>query len=67
MSVVIDFSPADMRLLKAQAMADNMSVEEFSYAAVMKTARNAAYLAKLDRAFKNMEEGKWVEHELIEV
>ena len=38
----------------------NMNVEEFSHAAAIKTARNAAYLAKLDRAFKNMEEGKGV-------
>lgn len=32
-----------------------------------KATRNARYLARLDRAFKNVEEGRWTEHELIEV
>ena len=67
MPITIDFSPADARLVREQAQAGNVSVEEFSHAAIMKAARNAAYLAKIDRAFRNMEQGKWTEQELIEV
>ena len=32
-----------------------------------KATNNARYLTKLDRAFENVEAGKWTEHELIEV
>ncbi len=32
-----------------------------------KATRNARYLTRLDKAFKNVEEGRWTEHELIEV
>lgn len=67
MPITIDFSPADARLVREQAQAGNVSVEEFSHAAIMKAARNAAYLAKIDRAFKQSIEGKCTPHELIEV
>ena len=57
MSITIDLTPADTELLTAQATAKNVSVEEFSYEAVMKAARNAAYLASIDRAIKNADAG----------
>ena len=58
MSITIDFSPADLQLLQEQAAAGNVSVEEFIRNSSMKSARNAEYLARLDRAFQNMKEGK---------
>lgn len=67
MPITIDFTPADARLVQEQAQAGNVSVEEFSHAAIMKAARNAAYLVKIDRAFKQSIEGKCTPHELIEV
>ncbi len=59
MSITIDFSPDDMQILQTQAAEGNVSVEQFSHDAIMKAARNAAYLAKLDKGFKQMEEGKF--------
>lgn len=67
MSITIDLSPADVQFVQEQAAAGNISVEQFSKDAIMKAARNAAYLAKLDRAFKQSIEGKCTPHELIEV
>ena len=58
MSITIDFIPADLQLLQEQAAAGNVSVEEFIRNSSMKSARNAEYLARLDRAFQNMKEGK---------
>ena len=37
-----------------------------SYNQLMKTIRNSEYLAKLDRAFKQLRSGGGQEHELIE-
>ncbi|MCI7403959.1 MAG: type II toxin-antitoxin system Phd/YefM family antitoxin [Pyramidobacter sp.] len=37
-----------------------------SYNRLMKSLRNAEYVAKLDRAFKQLETGGGKEHELIE-
>ena len=65
MSITIDLSPADIEFVQAQAAAGNVSVEEFSREAIMKAARNASYLAKLDRAFKQSVEGRCTPHELI--
>lgn len=67
MSITIDLSPAEVQFVQEQAAAGNISVEQFSKDAIMKAARNAAYLAKLDRAFKQSIEGKCTPHELIEV
>jgi len=36
------------------------------YNDMMKTIKNAQYLSKLDRAFKQLDEGKGTVHELIE-
>lgn len=60
MSITIALSPKDTELVRAQALAGGMSMEEFSYAATMKAAKNAAYLAKIDRAIKNLDEGKGI-------
>ncbi|MBQ9615687.1 MAG: hypothetical protein IJR38_05035 [Selenomonadaceae bacterium] len=58
MSITIDFSPADMQRLQEQATAGNVSVEEFSRSAIMKAARNAEYLAELERRTKDIREGR---------
>ena len=57
MSITIELSPADTEFLQAQAAARNISAEEFFREAVMKAARNAAYLASIDRAIENAESG----------
>ncbi len=68
MSITLDFSPADIQLIQEQANASNVSVEQFSREAIMKAARNAAYLAKIDRAIKQMHEGTgtWITDEQLE-
>mgnify|MGYP002623660207 CR=1 FL=1 len=58
MSITIDFSPADMKMLQVQATAGNVSVEEFSRNAIMKAAKNAEYLAELRRRTKDIRECK---------
>ena len=47
MSITIDFSPADLQLLREQAAAGNVSLEEFIRQSSMKSARNAAFSAEL--------------------
>lgn len=42
-----------------------MSLEQYNQ--IMKAARNAEYLAKLDRAMEQLESGQGQQHELIEV
>ena len=59
MSIIIDLSPSDVQFVQEQATAENVSVEQFSRDAIMKAARNAAYLAKLDKGFKQMAEGRF--------
>ena len=58
MSITIELSPAELELVKTQADSKNVSVEDFSREAVMKQAGNAAYMAKINRAIKNLDEGK---------
>ncbi len=57
MSITIDFSPADIALIREQALANNTTAEEFIRQASAKAARNAAYLATIDRGIKQMHEG----------
>ena len=57
MSITIDLSPADIEFVQAQAAAGNVSIEEFSREAIMKAARNASYLAKIDRSIQQMHDG----------
>lgn len=42
-----------------------MSLEQYN--SIMKAARNAEYLAMIDRAIEQLEKGKGKAHELIEV
>lgn len=42
-----------------------MSLEQYNE--IMKAMRNAEYLAKIDRAFQQLESGQGQQHELIEV
>lgn len=42
-----------------------ISLEQYN--SIMKAARNAEYLAQLDRAIEQLEQGKGTKHELIEV
>lgn len=42
-----------------------MSLEQYN--SIMKAARNAEYLAKIDRAIEQLEQGKGKEHELIDI
>ena len=42
-----------------------MSLEQYN--SIMKALRNAEYLAKIDRAFDQLEAGSGRQHELIEV
>ena len=60
MSITIEFSPADMELIEKQAIASRTTAEEFIRTASAKAARNAEYLARLNQAMKNLEEGKGV-------
>lgn len=60
MTITVDYSPADMDIITEQAKAGNTSVEEFVRATSSRAARNAAYLAKLDRARQEIREGKVV-------
>ena len=58
MPITIDVSPADVDLIRTQAIDQNVSVEEFSREAILKAARNAAYLKRIRQAKKNLDEGK---------
>ena len=58
MTVELNYPPADLELIRAQAAAAHQSVEDFIMNASMKSARNAEYLAKIDRAKKRLDEGK---------
>ncbi len=42
-----------------------MSLEQYN--SIMKAARNAEYLSKIDRAIEQLESGQGTAHELIEV
>ena len=57
MLITIELNPIDTEFLKAQAAARNVNVEEFSREAIMKAARNAAYLASIDQAIENADAG----------
>jgi hypothetical protein len=59
MPITIDFSPADIQLIQ-QATAGNVSVEQFSREAILKAARNAAYLDKLNKSAEQVKQGKVV-------
>lgn len=57
MTITLNYPPADLELIKAQAAAANVTVEDFIMKSSMKSANNAAYLAMIDRSIKQMHEG----------
>ena len=57
MSITFDIDALDAKLIQQQAASSNMDVSDFAREATMKAARNAAYLAKIDRGIKQMHEG----------
>ncbi len=59
MSITVDLSPADVAFVEEQANAANLSREVFARDAIMKAANNAAYLAKLDEADRQLREGQF--------
>ena len=67
MSITLDFSPADIALLQAQAKVGNVSIEEYSKAVILKAVRNAEYLAKLDLARGQVKNGQVVYKTLEEL
>ncbi len=67
MVFAVEFSNADGQLLQQVAGADNISAEEFIMKATQKAMKNAAYLAKLDRADEQIREGKVVYKTMTEL
>ena len=66
MSITLDFTPADIELIQAQAAASNLSIEEFSRKIIMKTIHNATYLSMIDKGMQQIANGTCHQHELIE-
>ena len=60
MSIAVDFSPADIQLIQAQADEEQMTVSEFIQRVTLKAVRNAEYLAMLDESERQLREGKIV-------
>lgn len=58
MQITLDIPTADTAFIQTQAARQNMSLEEFSHAAIMKAARNAAYIDRIRQAKKNLDAGK---------
>lgn len=58
MTVTLDFTPNDVAFIESQAIAANLTVEDFSRAAILKAANNAAYLNKLEKSEKQIKEGQ---------
>ena len=67
MAMVVEFSPTEEEFIHAQAVAANLSAELFARDAVLKAARKAAYIAKLDRADRQLKEGKGVYKTMTEL
>ena len=67
MAMVVEFSPTEEEFIHAQAVAANLSAELFAHDAVLKAARKAAYIAKLDRADRQLKEGKGVYKTMTEL
>ncbi len=67
MSITIDFTPADVEFIQAQATAGHVTLEEFSRQAILKAAQNAAYLTMLDQSRKEQAEGKVIEKTMDEL
>ena len=61
MTISINLNEAEAALVSKYAQEKQVSVSEFAHEAMMKAARNAAYLAKLDDSDRQIREGKVVE------
>ena len=59
MSISVNFNEADSNLLESAASYNQISASEFVHEAAMKAARNAEYLAKIDRANEQIKSGKY--------
>ncbi|MBR1396721.1 MAG: hypothetical protein IJ563_04205 [Selenomonadaceae bacterium] len=57
MTISIDLNEAEAALVSKYAEQNNLTVPEFVHEVTTKAARNAEYLAMLDRGFKDMEDG----------
>ena len=60
----IFFNPTEWKYFKLEIEDMINSDREFSF---QKAIHNARYLAKIDKATKEMDAGHWIEHDLIEV
>ena len=60
MTITLDYSPDSIAMIERQAEAESTTIEDFIRKASEKAARNAEYLAKLDRARQEIREGKVV-------
>ena len=60
MTVTLNLNEAESALLSEYAEKSQVSVEDFIHKAAMKAARNAEYLAKLDRADEQIRNGQVV-------
>ena len=58
MAMVVEFSPTEEEFIHAQAVAANLSAELFARDAILKAARKAAYIAKLEESDRQIKEGK---------
>jgi len=58
MSITVDFSPADVQLIRSRASEEKMELSEFIRQTMLKYVRNAAYLAEIDRRTEDIRRGK---------
>jgi len=61
---LISFTPEEWKYFYEEI---KLQIESQELLNLEKASNNAKYLARLDRAFANVEEGHWTEHDLIEV
>ena len=61
---LISFTPEEWKYFYEEI---KLQIESQELLDLEKASNNAKYLARLDRAFANIEAGHWTEHELIEV
>ena len=66
-AMTIDFNATDMQLIEKQAAAFHTSAEEFVREMSLKAARNAEYLAMLDRSDEQFHAGKVVRKTMDEL
>ena len=67
MTITIDYSPDSIEMIERQAAASNTTAEDFIRKASEKAARNAEYLAMLDRSHQELREGKVIVKTMAEL